>query len=88
LFVCSRGPNNPVDWTAKGPLFGKLYCLDPLTLAVTDWAWGGNQPTGLAISPDGRFVCFSDFLDARLEVYAIVPASEVPAAIAPATSGR
>jgi YVTN family beta-propeller protein len=88
LFVCSRGPNNPVDWTAKGPAFGKLYCLDSLTLAVTDWAWGGNQPTGLAISPDGRFVCFSDFLDARLEVYAIAPAAAQPAAIAPATSGR
>jgi YVTN family beta-propeller protein len=93
LFACSRGPNNPVNWTTKGPAFGKLYCLDPLTLAVTDWAWGGNQPTGLGISPDGRFVCFSDFLDARLEVYEIAPAVEVPAVsavvpIAPAASGR
>ena len=75
VFVCSRGPNNPVDWTTKGPAFGKIYALDPLTLAVTDWAWGGNQPTGLAVSSDGRFVCFSDFLDARLEVYAIAPAA-------------
>jgi YVTN family beta-propeller protein len=73
LFACSRGPNNTVDWTAKGPAFGKLSCLDPLMLAVTDWAWGGNQPTGLGISPDGRYVCFSDFLDARLEVYEIAP---------------
>ena len=93
LFACSRGPNNPVDWTDKGPAFGKLYCLDPLTLAVTDWTWGGNQPTGLAISPDGSSVCFSDFLDARLEVYdlppaGVVPAAIVPAAIAPAASGR
>jgi sugar lactone lactonase YvrE len=74
VFVCSRGPNNPVNWTTKGPAFGKLFRLDPLTLAVSDWAWGGNQPTGLAVSGDGRFVCFSDFLDARLEVYAIAPA--------------
>jgi YVTN family beta-propeller protein len=73
VFVCSRGPNNPVDWVAKGPAFGKLFSLDPLTLAVVDWAWGGNQPTGLGISPDGRFVCFSDFLDDRLELYAIAP---------------
>ncbi len=73
VFVCSRGPNNPVNWTTKGPAFGKLFRLDALTLSVADWAWGGNQPTGLAISGDGRFVCFSDFLDARLEVYAIVP---------------
>jgi YVTN family beta-propeller protein len=73
VFVCSRGPNNPENWTTKGPAFGKLFRLDPLTLAVVDWAWGGNQPTGLAVSGDGRFVCFSDFLDARLEVYAIAP---------------
>lgn len=72
VFVCSRGPNNPENWTTKGPAFGKLYRLDPLSLAVTDWAWGGNQPTGLAVSPDGRTVCFSDFLDARLEAYAVV----------------
>ncbi|MCX7031505.1 MAG: hypothetical protein NTU62_15485 [Spirochaetes bacterium] len=83
LFACSRGPNNPVNWITKGPAFGKLYCLDPLTLEVIDWAWGGNQPTGLGISPDGRFVCFSDFLDARLEVYDITAAAEVPAPIAP-----
>ena len=83
LLACSRGPNNPENWTVKGPAFGKLFVLDPLTLAVTDWAWGGNQPTGLAVSPDGRFVCFSDFLDARLEVYEI----EEPT-IAPAPSGR
>jgi DNA-binding beta-propeller fold protein YncE len=75
VFVCSRGPNNPLDWTARGPAFGKLVALDPVTLAVTDWAWGGNQPTGLAVSPDGRFVCFSDFLDDRLEVYEIAPAA-------------
>jgi YVTN family beta-propeller protein len=74
VFVCSRGPNNPENWTTKGPAFGKLFRLDPLTLAVVDWAWGGNQPTGLAVSGDGRFVCFSDFLDARLEVYAVDPA--------------
>jgi YVTN family beta-propeller protein len=88
LFACSRGPNNPDDWTTKGPAFGKLFSLDPETLAVTDWAWGGNQPTGLAISPDGRFVCFSDFLDARLEVYEIAPASPVNVPIAPTASGR
>ncbi len=86
VFVCSRGPNNPVNWTTKGPSFGKLFRLDPLTLAVADWAWGGNQPTGLAVSGDGRFVCFSDFLDARLEVYAIAPAGTAP--IPPAAPGR
>jgi 6-phosphogluconolactonase (cycloisomerase 2 family) len=50
LFVCSRGPNNP----------------------VVDWTWGRNQPTGLAVSPDGRTVAFSNFLDDEIEVYAFV----------------
>lgn len=74
VFVSSRGPNNPVNWMTKGPAFGRLYRLDPFTLEVVDWAWGGNQPTGLAISGDGGIVCFSDFLDARLEAYAVAPA--------------
>ena len=35
-----------------------------------DWAWGRNQPTGLAVSPDGRTVAFSNFLDDEIELYA------------------
>jgi YVTN family beta-propeller protein len=73
LFVSSRGPNNPVDYTLKGPEFGKVYRVDTSSLAVTDWTWGGNQPTGLAVSPDGGSFAFSDFLDDRLELYRILP---------------
>jgi DNA-binding beta-propeller fold protein YncE len=38
-----------------------------------DWTWGRNQPTGLAVSPDGRSVAFSNFLDDDIEVYAFSP---------------
>ncbi len=34
---------------------------------------GGNQTTGLDISPDGTRLAFSDFLDSRVSVYEIPP---------------
>jgi YVTN family beta-propeller protein len=71
LFVSSRGPNNMQDYTRKGPEFGKVYCIDTGTMTITDWAWGGNQPTGLAVAPDGKSFAFSDFLDDRLELYCL-----------------
>lgn len=37
---------------------------------LTSWVQG-NQPTGLGISPDGRFLATSDFMDRRLNLYLI-----------------
>ncbi len=73
LFVSCRGPNNPKNYVLKGPEFGKLYCIDARTNAVAEWIWGGNQPTGLCVSPDGKTVVFTDFLDLRAEAYAFDP---------------
>jgi len=70
LFVSSRGPNNPEDYTKKGPAFGTVSCIDTELRQVVDWTWGRNQPTGLAVSPDGRAVAFSNFLDDEIELYA------------------
>jgi len=69
IYVSTRGPNNPVDYEIKGPAFGELVVIDADSLEVTERHWGGNQPTGLAVSPDGRTLAFTDFLDHRLEVY-------------------
>ncbi|ADN01303.1 hypothetical protein STHERM_c03300 [Spirochaeta thermophila DSM 6192] len=69
LFVSSRGHNNPETYLKKGPDHGKVFVLDTRTLEVVDWVWGRNQPTGLAVSPDGRYLVFSDFLDHNIEVY-------------------
>jgi len=69
VFASSRGRNNPADYTIPGPDFGAVYILDAETLAVRERIWGRNQPTGLAISPDGRMLVFTDFLDANLELY-------------------
>lgn len=69
LYASTRGPNNPVDYEQKGPAFGELVVIDTDNLRVSERHWGGNQPTGLAVSPDGRAVVFTDFLDHRLEIY-------------------
>ncbi len=70
LYVSCRGPNNPdKGYLYKGYEFGRVYVLDAETLSVREWWEGGNQPTGLDVSPDGRLVVFSDFLDDRLRVY-------------------
>lgn len=69
LYASTRGPNNAADYERKGPAFGELVVIDTESLAITERHWGGNQPTGLAVSPDGRYVVFTDFLDHRLEIY-------------------
>ncbi|MDA3938042.1 MAG: beta-propeller fold lactonase family protein, partial [Spirochaetia bacterium] len=73
LFISSRGHNNENGYLQKGPDFGKIFVYDTVTKAITDWTWGGNQPTGLAISPDGSILAFTDFLDYRVEIYRIEP---------------
>lgn len=70
LYVSCRGPNNPdLGYLYKGYVMGQLYVIDTEDFSVHEAFEGGNQPTGLDVSPDGRRVVFSDFLDYRLRVY-------------------
>lgn len=71
LFVSSRGRNNPVDYTIEGPEFGTVTALYSVDLSTAGKVWGRNQPTGLAVSPDGKYLVFTDFLDANMELYRI-----------------
>jgi YVTN family beta-propeller protein len=71
IIASSRGRNNPVDYTIPGPDFGAVYMLNPQDLTVIEKVWGRNQPTGLAVSPDGKLLAFTDFLDMNLELYRI-----------------
>jgi YVTN family beta-propeller protein len=71
VFASSRGRNNPEDYTRPGPEFGAIYMLNANDLTLEERVWGRNQPTGLAVSPDGRYLAFTDFLDANLELYLI-----------------
>lgn len=78
LYACTRGTNNRVDYEIKGPDFGTLVMIDTDTMTIHSTQFGGNQPTGLALSKDGKTVIFSDFLDHRLQVYRVKLEPESP----------
>ncbi len=71
LFVSSRGPNNPTDYTKRSPANGKIQIIDVDTMQIIQSFEGGNQPTGLDVSPDGKYLCFSNFQDQNIELYEI-----------------
>ncbi len=71
LFVSCRGPNNPQDYTKRSPVNGKVLVIDSTDMSIVKEIPGGNQPTGLDVSSDGRFLCFSDFQDAKVELFKI-----------------
>lgn len=71
LYISSRGHNSVNGYLEKGPEFGKIFVYDTGLKTMTDWTWGGNQPTGLAISPDDSMLAFTDFMDQRVEIYRI-----------------
>ncbi|MCQ2592092.1 MAG: YncE family protein [Treponema sp.] len=71
LFVSCRGPNNPEDYTKRSPVNGKICIIDTDTMEIVSEIQGGNQPTGLDVSNDGKLLCFSDFQDAAIELYSI-----------------
>lgn len=69
LFVSSRGPNNPIDYTLPSPVNGKISVIDTSTMETVVSFEGGNQPAGLDISDDGKFFCFSNFQDGNIQLY-------------------
>jgi DNA-binding beta-propeller fold protein YncE len=76
LFVSCRGENYSADdYYVPGPEWGSILLFDAEKGEMLDAIIGGNQPTALAISADGKILVFSDFLDMRLEVYEVPPYS-------------
>jgi len=73
LFISTRGPNNRKSYLLKGPVFGKVFVMNTENFEIKDWIWGKNQPTGLDVSPDNKYLAFTDFLDQNIEIYAIKP---------------
>jgi DNA-binding beta-propeller fold protein YncE len=72
LYVSNRGRNGS-NYYLPGPEWGSVLALDTRTGRILDAIVGGNQPTGLDVSPDGRTLAYSDFLDDRMTLYAIPP---------------
>jgi YVTN family beta-propeller protein len=75
LYVSCRGRNNPTSYYLVGPEWGSIVVIDTATGRELDAIVGGNQPTGLDVSPDGRLLAYSDFLDNRVSVFSIPPYS-------------
>jgi DNA-binding beta-propeller fold protein YncE len=71
LFVSNRGRNNPRSYYLPGPEWGSVLAIDTATGRILDAVVGGNQTTGLDVSPDGTELAFTDFLDNRVSLYAI-----------------
>jgi YVTN family beta-propeller protein len=76
LYVSNRGENNPVSYSIPGPEWGSVVVIDTTTGKTVDAMVGGNQTTGLDVSPDGKLLAFTDFLDNRLTLMEI-PATEI-----------
>ena len=76
LFVSNRGKNfSPDNYYVPGPEWGTVLLYDAESGKMLDAIIGGNQPTALDVSPDGSRLAFSDFLDAKIEVFS-VPSSD------------
>ena len=71
LYVSNRGKDNPKTYYIPGPEWGSVLAIDTATGKILDAIVGGNQCTGLDVSPDGTLLAFSDFLDDKIRVYTI-----------------
>ncbi len=71
LFVSCRGPNNPKDYTLRSPQDSVVNVFDTGKRTLVGSIKGGNQPTGLDVSSDNRYLVFTNFQDANFEIYDI-----------------
>ncbi len=71
IFASCRGPNDPDTYLVRSPENGKIAIIDLENESVISSITGGNQPTGLDISNDGKYLCFSNFRDKNIEIYDI-----------------
>lgn len=71
LYISNRGKDNPKSYFIPGPEWGSVLAMDTATGRLLDAIVGGNQCTGLDVSPDGSLLAFSDFLDNTIRVYSV-----------------
>ena len=67
LIVSNRGANHPSGQiNIPGPEKGTILFFDTSSAKKIATLVGGNQPTALDVSPDGRYFIYSNFLDGNL----------------------
>ncbi len=72
LYVSNRGPNNKKGYMLRSPVNGKIQVFDTSSnyQKIEELA-AGNQPIGLAITPDGKILAVSNFMDDTVDFYEI-----------------
>lgn len=74
LIVSNRGANHPSGQiNIPGPELGSILFFDTASGERIATMVGGNQPTALDVSPDGRYFIYSNFLDGNLTLCEIPP---------------
>ena len=77
LIVSNRGANHPSGQiNIPGPEFGSILFFDTSNGEKIATLVGGNQPTALDVSPDGRYFIYSNFLDGNLTICEVPPLEE------------
>jgi sugar lactone lactonase YvrE len=71
LFVSCRGPNGPEGYEGPSPEPGTLIAIDAQSGQQLDGVVAGEQPTALALSPDGKWLFHSDLHNNRVEEFAV-----------------
>jgi len=71
LYVSCRGRDNPKGYELRSPDNGVIQVFDCETMKIIEILPAGNQPIGLALTPDGKIFAFSNFMDATVEFYSV-----------------
>jgi DNA-binding beta-propeller fold protein YncE len=71
-YIACRGPNNPQNYLWRSPRNGRIQLVDLEALKIVEDFEAGNQAVGLDVSPDGRFLAFTNLQDATVELYEIL----------------
>ncbi len=71
LYVSCRGRDNPKGYELRSPENGVIQVFNCEDMKIIETLPAGNQPIGLALSPDGKILAFSNFMDATVEFYKV-----------------
>ncbi|MGE5528376.1 MAG: YncE family protein [Patescibacteria group bacterium] len=72
LYVSNRGPNGPKGYLHPSPVDGRIQVFDAeADFRLVEELPVGNQPIGIAITPDGGTLAISNYMDNTVELYRI-----------------
>lgn len=73
IFVSDRGPNNTNGYELRSPENGRIQVFDAESnYTLVENLEAGNQPIGIAITPDLKNLAICNFKDDTVELYSIM----------------